>query len=121
MVRLTGAVPIVPAREVEAAAAWYRDRLGFTVHHVEQEYGIVGRDDVYVHFWGPSGIAPEDSMYMYRLAVSGIDELYAAAEREGIVHPNAPLGEQPWGSREFAVCDGDGNLITFFEFPAERA
>ena len=117
MVRLTGAVPIVPAREVEAATAWYRDHLGFAVHHVEDGYGIVGRDDVYVHFWGPSGTAPEDSMYMYRVGVSGIDELYAEAKREGIVHPNAPLGEQPWGSREFAVTDGDGNLLTFFEFP----
>ena len=115
--RLTGAVPIVPARDVEAATAWYRDRLGFEVHHAEGGYGIVGRDDVYVHFWGPSETEPGDSMYMYRVAVSGIDELYAHAQREGIVHPNAPLGEQPWGSREFAVTDRDGNLLTFFEFP----
>lgn len=114
--RLTGAVPIVPARKVEATTAWYRDRLGFEVHHVDDGYGIIGRDAVYVHFWGPSETAPENSTYMYRVAVSGIDELYAEAQREGIVHPNGPLGEQPWGSREFAVLDCDGNQLTFYEF-----
>jgi hypothetical protein len=34
------------------------------------------------------------------------------------VHPNALLREQPWGFREFAVVDHDGNLVTFFEPPA---
>jgi uncharacterized glyoxalase superfamily protein PhnB len=87
------------------------------VLHVEREYGIVGRDDVYVHFWGPSGIVPESSIYMYRVGVHDIDELYAQCMGKGIVHPNAPLEDKPWGSREFAVCDGDGNLLTFFEFP----
>ena len=29
------------------------------------------------------------------------------------------LEEQPWGFREFSVCDRDGNLVTFFEPPSE--
>ena len=120
MTRLTSAVPIVPARELAATTSWYRDRLSFEVVHVESEYGIVGRDGVYVHFWGPSGIAPKDSMFMYRVGVRGIDELFAHCGGEGIVHPNAPLEDKPWGAREFAVIDVDGNLVTFFEFP-ERA
>jgi catechol 2,3-dioxygenase-like lactoylglutathione lyase family enzyme len=113
--RLLSATPIIPAREIEALAAWYRDRLGFEVVHTEREYGIVARDDVQVHFWGPSGIAPEDSMTMYRLGARGIDELHEHCHAQGIVHPNAPLEDKPWGTREFAVIDGDGNLLTFFE------
>ena len=35
------------------------------------------------------------------------------------MHPNASLKEQPWGSREFSVIDHDGNLVTFFEPPAD--
>ncbi len=38
---------------------------------------------------------------------------------EGIVHPNAPLELEPWGSRQLAVTDGNGNLLTFFEFPED--
>ena len=55
MPTLTAAVPILPARDVEATARFYRDRLGFQIVHAEREYGIVARDGVEVHFWGPSG------------------------------------------------------------------
>ena len=115
MSTLVAAVPIIPAREVESSAAFYRDRLGFAVVHTEREYGIVERDGVQVHFWGPSGIPPEKSDTMYRLQVEGIDELYEHCGREGLVHPNAPLEPKPWGLREFAITDLDGNLVTFFE------
>jgi catechol 2,3-dioxygenase-like lactoylglutathione lyase family enzyme len=114
-VRMTMAVPIIPARDTTASAEWYRDRLGFDVVHVEPEYGIVERDDVGVHFWGPSGIEPKSSMTMFRIRVAGIDELYERCREHEIVHPNAPLEEKPWGAREFAVTDVDGNLLTFFE------
>jgi hypothetical protein len=49
----------------------------------------------------------------FRLRVSGIDDLHEKCG--GHVHPNAPLGDQPWGLREFAVLDPDGNLITLWE------
>jgi catechol 2,3-dioxygenase-like lactoylglutathione lyase family enzyme len=115
MVTMTMAVPIVPAREVGASADWYREKLGFDVVHVEAEYGIVERDRVGVHFWGPSGIEPEDSQTMFRIRVEGIEELYEHCRSQEIVHPNAPLEDKPWGAREFAVRDWDGNLLTFFE------
>jgi catechol 2,3-dioxygenase-like lactoylglutathione lyase family enzyme len=111
------AVPIIPARDVEATASWYRDELGFDVFHTEPEYGIVGRGESWIHFWGPSEIAPENSNTMIRLGVRGIDELYAHCQERGIVHANAPLDEQSWGFREFSVTDRDGNLVTFFEPP----
>jgi uncharacterized glyoxalase superfamily protein PhnB len=115
------AVPIIPARDVEAATSWYRDELAFDVFHAETEYGIVGRGESWIHFWGPSGIAPTESNTMIRLGVHGIDALYAHCEERGIVHPNAPLEEQPWGFREFSVVDRDGNLVTFFEPPGGAA
>ncbi len=117
MTEFVSAVPIIPARDIEAAAAWYRDELGFDVFHTEREYGIVGRGESWIHFWGPSEISPEDSMTMIRLGVQGIDEFYAHCQGRDIVHPNAPLEETPWGFREFSVRDRDGNLVTFFETP----
>lgn len=109
------AVPIIPARKIDATAEWYLENLGFEVHHTEPEYGIVARDETSIHFWGPSGIRPEDSMSMIRVRVRGIDELYADCDRVGIVHPAGRLETKPWGSQEFAVRDLDGNLVTFFE------
>lgn len=118
MTTVISAVPIVPARDLAATTAWYRDCLGFTVRHVEDEYGIAERDGVEIHFWGPSEIEPQNSMTMYRLGVDGIDALYELCEGAGLVHPNAPLEAKRWGTREFALGDCDGNLVTFFEAPA---
>jgi catechol 2,3-dioxygenase-like lactoylglutathione lyase family enzyme len=112
---MTMAVPIIPARDTRAGADWYRENLGFDVVHVEPEYAIVERDAVGVHLWGPSGIDPADSNTTFRIRVDGIDELYEHCRGRAIVHPNAPLEEKPWGAREFAVLDRDGNLLTFFE------
>lgn len=119
--RFGGAVPIIPARDTAESAAWYRDLLRFEIVHLEPEYAIVERDETAIHFWGPSGIAPEDSNTMFRVRVGGIDELYKYYQAKGIVHPNAPLETKTWGSREFAVTDLDGNLLTFFQvIPLER-
>ena len=115
MTTMLTAVPIIPARDLAASAEWYRDNLGFEVRHVEDAYGIVGRDGVEVHFWGPSGVEPHESMTMYRIGVEGITTIYETCEARGIVHPNAPLRPTEWDTEEFAVGDCDGNLLTFFE------
>lgn len=103
MTTMMSVVPIVPGRDLAATTAWYRDHLGFRVRHIEDEYAIIERDDVELHFWGPSGIRPEDSMTMCRVGVRGIGALYEACSKSQIVHPNAPLDRKPWGTSEFAV------------------
>lgn len=80
----------------------------------EPDYGIVDRDGLEIHLWGPSGIEPEDSDTMLRVEVDDLDPLYIDYQQRDLVHPNAPLKEQPWGTREFAIRDLDGNLLTFF-------
>jgi catechol 2,3-dioxygenase-like lactoylglutathione lyase family enzyme len=117
MIEFVTAVPIVPARDIEASTGWYRDRLGFGVFLAESDYGIVGRGEAWIHFCGPSQIAPDDSQTTLRIGVRGIDELYGDCQAQGIVHPNAALARESWGFREFSVTDIDGNLITFFEPP----
>lgn len=114
--KLVSAVPVVPSQDIAATTTWYRDTLGFAVFHIEGEYGIVGRDDVYIHFWGPSGIKPMESTTSIRLGVADIEEWHAHCIALDIVHTNAPLQAQPWGATEFGITDIDGNLVMFFEF-----
>ena len=38
-------------------------------------------------------------------------ELHEHCRRLGVVHPDAPLHDEPWGTREFAGLDPDGDLI----------
>ena len=116
MTEFLSAVPIVPAREIEASTSWYRDVLGFDVFLTADDYGIVGRGEAWIHFCGPSGIEPENSSTSLRIGVRGIDALHRECEARGLVHPNAPLRTEEWGFREFSVTDLDGNLVTFFRW-----
>ncbi|UUZ52127.1 hypothetical protein LP419_20930 [Massilia sp. H-1] len=48
-----------------------------------------------------------------------VDSLYDEFLLRGVIHPNDPLGDKPWGMREFSILDIDGNVLTFAaEIPA---
>jgi len=50
-----------------------------------------------------------------RVNVVGVDALHAELAPTGVIHPNGPLANQPWGYREFTVLDPSGNAIVFGE------
>jgi catechol 2,3-dioxygenase-like lactoylglutathione lyase family enzyme len=131
--RLKSAIPALPVSDMERSAAFYREKLGFAIVHQQGGFAICERDGLQVHLWGAmdenwrtrsgflrtpvrsgaeSFIAGTASC---RIEVEGVEELHRAIEPQGILHPNAPLTDQPWGTREFAVLDPDHNLITFFQ------
>jgi hypothetical protein len=74
----------------------------------------MSRGCIQLHFWHCSDkyIAQNTSCYVY---VTNIEPLYAEYKASGIIHPNGPLKEQPYGMKEFAILDADGNLIKFGE------
>jgi catechol 2,3-dioxygenase-like lactoylglutathione lyase family enzyme len=113
------AAPVLPSLDVRRTADFYRTSLGFEeVHVAPGEYAIVEWGTVELHFWHTTDAAlPKASGY--RLEVSGIDALHAHCAALGIVHPNAPLAAKPWGSREFAILDPDGNIVTFHQDAGE--
>jgi catechol 2,3-dioxygenase-like lactoylglutathione lyase family enzyme len=131
-VRFGQTIPALPTRDAAAAAAFYRDRFGFELVHAENGFAILRRDDAELHLWGTSDEGWRDDLdaarpvrsgaesfiagtASCRVRVEGVDELYAACNAAGIVHPNGHLRETEWGTREFGVLDPDGNLVTFFE------
>jgi len=114
---LKWAAPVLASLDIERTISFYCSRLGFTrVYADPGVWGIVSRNDVYIHFWACSEkhIAENTSCRVY---VAGVDDLYAEMQTQGVVHPNAPLRSKPWGTREFGVLDEDGNLLTFAERP----
>ncbi|MDO8769608.1 MAG: VOC family protein [Burkholderiaceae bacterium] len=110
------ATPVLASLDIERSVEFFRIHLGFNRVHAEQGvYGVVSRGAVHVHFWACDDrhIAENTSC---RIRVQGLDALYSVCTAAGVVHPNAHLDEKPWGSKEFAVLDPDGNLITFAEW-----
>lgn len=116
-VKFLRTIPVLASLDIERSAAFFATKLGFTKLHVAQgAYGMVSNGAVEIHLWACADrqIAEATSC---RVQVQGIEALHAECARSSLVHPNAPLESKPWGSREFAILDPDGNLITFFEEP----
>jgi catechol 2,3-dioxygenase-like lactoylglutathione lyase family enzyme len=135
MATLTQTIPALPVRDAAAAVAFYRDRLGFTVLHHDGGFAVLGRDDAVVHLWEASDESwrERDSLERpvrsgaesfiagtasCRIRVDGVDELYEEHRGNDVLHPVSKDGvdETDYGTREFATLDGDGNLVTFFQW-----
>lgn len=111
---LQRAIPILASLDLEATQRFYVDRLGFTAGSVHPDYAIVERDGIEIHFWLTDDVDIPKQTACY-VRVTGIDALHEEFAAQKVVHPNGPLADRPWGQREFAVLDGDGNLIRFGE------
>ena len=104
-----------------SGGGFYESALGFDeLRHEGAGLAIMRRDDVEVHLWVADGSAPGAERYLAgspscRLEVTGVDDLYHHCQGLGVVHPDAPLQDQWWGTREFGVLDPDGNLISLYE------
>ena len=109
------AIPILPSRSVKDTLTFYR-RLGFEGKiHSHADYAILTRGSVELHFFTHRELVPAESSSMCYIRVSDVEAIFsafAAAElpRKGIPRQD-PLENKPWGLREFAIVDPDGNLI----------
>lgn len=108
---LKTAIPKLPSLDIERSVKFY-EALGFTRVAVLPTVAMVSRDDVDIHFWLTNN--PEiPHTTGCRVNVPEVDELYRAYLPLDIVHPDDPLGDKPWGLREFSILDLDGNILTF--------
>lgn len=109
---LRRAVPVLASLDIDATLRFYEEKMGFAAVARYPDYGIVARDDVQIHFWltDDEDVPKATSC---RVDVDGVDQLCEEMTASGVVHPNGPLTDQPWGLREFAVLDADGNMIKF--------
>jgi len=129
-VAFAGATPAMPTRDVGRAISFYEGVLGFETAVREGDFALLRRDDATVTLWGATDESWQQrtdwatpvcsgaesfiaGTASFRLQVDGIDELYAQCGEH--VHPNAPLHDTDWVTREFGVLDPDGNLIGIWE------
>ena len=119
--RLRGAAPVLYVRDVEAAAAFWRDKLGFSIdflHGNPAFYGAVSRDDACLHLkfvhaevFG-RGRVEDEGLIMAYVPVNNISALFAELEARGAAFSQRPT-IQAWGGADFHVLDLDGNRIAF--------
>jgi catechol 2,3-dioxygenase-like lactoylglutathione lyase family enzyme len=129
--KLVHAIPALPVRAMDRSVEFYRDKLGFTLVHQEGGFAIFQRDAVEIHLWAAADegwqarassrpvVSSAESFIAgtasCRVEMEGVDELHEKLQPLGNLHPNAPLRDEWYVTREFGVLDPDNNLVTFFE------
>jgi catechol 2,3-dioxygenase-like lactoylglutathione lyase family enzyme len=110
------AIPILPSRSVDDTVTFFK-RLGFEggAHESDSGYAILRRGTVELHFFTHRELVPADSSSGCYIRVMDVESFYRSClpselPRTGIPRMDA-LEDKPWGLREFAVIDPDGNLI----------
>ena len=110
------AIPTLPCRSVSATVAFYR-RLGFEggAHQFNSEYAILRRRAVELHFFTHKALLPAESSAGCYIRVLDVESIYRSFSSSQLPRTGIPrmdtLEDKPWGLREFAVVDPDGNLL----------
>lgn len=104
-------VPTFHVRDVQKAAEWYRDRLGWEIQFVAApDYAGVSICGQTLHLaqWQRPGDMPASQAYV--MLKDGVDEYAKRLIGRGLIPYNGPM-DQPYGLREFNVRDLDGNYL----------
>jgi catechol 2,3-dioxygenase-like lactoylglutathione lyase family enzyme len=110
------AIPILPSRSIADTVAFYT-RLGFSgdAHELDQNYAILTRDSIELHFFLHDTLDPAQCYAGCYIRVTDVASLYQAFAHsqwpQSGIPRMVPLEDKPWGMREFALVDLDGNLL----------
>jgi predicted enzyme related to lactoylglutathione lyase len=104
------ALPRLPVSDLAGAIAHYRDVLGFRINYADDNIGVMDRDRVTVLLMPRREVYKGvGSSYFY---IENADRLCAEYRAAGADVQGDPVSF-PWGLREFAVKDIDGNELFF--------
>ena len=109
--------PIMPSRDFAVTTAFY-ESLGFEAFPYKDEYLIVNREKIELHFYPAPQHDPASSLhgaYVRPKDVDAISAEWAAKQMPGKdsgVFPRFDAAEdKPWRMREATLWDPDGNLL----------
>lgn len=110
---------MLPSRDVAAAIGFYVGRLGFELAFADSTrdpgYAGVRRDGTELHIqWHDAEEWSRVERPMLRFVVPAVEDLFEEYRDQGVFHERTALRRTPWGTREFAFYDLDGNGLTFY-------
>jgi catechol 2,3-dioxygenase-like lactoylglutathione lyase family enzyme len=108
--------PILGTRDVERAIEFYVEKLGFQIAFrdgsVPTNYAGMRRGEVEIHV--QFQFEHEMQTTRLRFFVENADALYAEYVQKKLAIEGG-MRDTPWGTREFALYDPDGNALTFYQ------
>jgi Glyoxalase/Bleomycin resistance protein/Dioxygenase superfamily len=109
-------VPRIAVGNAQQTQAFY-GRIGFACTHQEEGFMIVERDGVQLHLH-PSN-EPPTGHWAFWIRVSNIEALYQEYSAVGVI-TSSKVKPQPWGFKEFHICDPFRNIFIFAESLTEQ-
>jgi len=104
-------IPVLASLNVSETAAFYIEQLGFQAVFQADDYLLVRRDAIELHFWltdNPN--FPENtSCYIRGGQIAELHEEFSEASVPGL----SAFELRPWGMKEFYISDPHGNLLRF--------
>jgi len=110
--QVTGQAAVLHVKDMPAALAYYRDKLGFTVSFTWEDpprYICLRLGDASIHL---SSHAPPAGPSHVCIFCSGVDALHAQLVARG-VKIEVPIADRPYGMRDFDIIDPDGHRLVF--------
>lgn len=118
-----GAVPEIPVRDINEAAAYYESHLGFTVDWRGEDIGLAGiskgncrmflANSDYRKEYGNTGPVLTWLNLDSKAEVDDLYQLWSASKAQLLSAPES----KSWGLHEFTAADPDGNLLrVFYDF-----
>ncbi|MBN9297076.1 MAG: VOC family protein [Filimonas sp.] len=107
--------PILASLNEAESIVFYTEKLGFTFYENNNGYLIFERDGIHIHLFACAdpGVCRNMGCYIY---VTQIEDLYNEYKQRDLIHPNGDLRLMPWGLRQFAVADNNGNIFYFADY-----
>jgi len=118
--RLFGVGPVLPVHDIEAAAKFYCDRLGFVLDFVMDGHGSVVRCSVGIQFTqAPDNFDARAFPGWTYIFTENIDSLYAEYLSKSVAI-TSELGDKAHGMREFEIEDPHGFKLRFGQYLKSR-
>lgn len=121
-VKLESVSPILTVRDLPQALEFYQRVLGFDLAWSWGEpadIAAVCRGNVEITLTQRADAKPAGSAHIY-LGISGIDAYYSQIEQAGATIV-VPLGDRPYGMRDFRIADPSGNELSIGQATAGGA
>jgi catechol 2,3-dioxygenase-like lactoylglutathione lyase family enzyme len=113
VIEMTSVAPVLPTRDLAASLAHYA-KLGFNVdRYAGGGYGYVHWGEVDMHLTEWAEHDPKRTAAQVYLYVSDADALYGQWGAAGVAGRFTEPGDAPYGLREAAHVDPEGNLIRY--------
>ncbi|TCP57945.1 putative glyoxalase superfamily protein PhnB [Tumebacillus sp. BK434] len=114
--KFKGVISIIMVEDLDAAMAYYTEKLGFNVQFVsEWDYNGVERDGLQVHIGkGKPNPVTAHGVHFY-IHVENIDDLREEFLASGAITEDVKVVDQPYGQRELYVRDPFGYQLGFYQ------